>query len=234
MKIEVAGATLDLLAERAVYWPGRATLLVADAHFGKAAAFRAHAVYVPEATTGAALARLDAMLAATRAERLIFLGDLLHAREGVKPDVVAAIAKWRESHKRVAMLLVRGNHDQRAGDPPVELGIQCHDAPLLEAPFAFVHLPCDVPGHYAIAGHIHPAAVLRGPAHQRECLPCFWFGERCAVLPAFGEFTGLAEVEPARTDRVFVITDAGVAAASIGGTFVPRPVGAAYIDLSPK
>jgi DNA ligase-associated metallophosphoesterase len=234
MKIEVAGEALELLAERAVYWPKRKTLLVADAHFGKAAAFRAHAVYVPEATTGAALARLDAMLDATKATHIVFLGDLLHAREGVKPDVIAAIAKWRENRKRVAMLLVRGNHDQRAGDPPAELGIECHDAPLIESPFAFVHLPSEVPGHYAIAGHIHPAAVLRGPAHQRECLPCFWFGERCAVLPAFGEFTGLAEVEPAPTDRVFVVTDAGVAPASIGGTFVPRSAGATYIDLPPK
>jgi hypothetical protein len=36
----VAGEKLGLFAERAIYWPARSTLLVADPHFGKAATFR--------------------------------------------------------------------------------------------------------------------------------------------------------------------------------------------------
>ena len=29
-----------------------------------------------------------------------------------------------------------------------------------------------------------------GPARARQRLPCFWFGARGAILPAFGAFTG--------------------------------------------
>jgi len=38
---DVAGERLVLLAERAAYWERARTLLVADPHFGKAAAFLA-------------------------------------------------------------------------------------------------------------------------------------------------------------------------------------------------
>jgi len=38
-------------------------------------------------------------------------------------------------------------------------------------------------------------------------LPCFWFGDAVGVLPAFGAFTGSAEVRPKRGDQVFVIAE---------------------------
>ncbi|NUR18637.1 MAG: DEAD/DEAH box helicase, partial [Gemmatimonadaceae bacterium] len=58
-RISVRGEELVLLPERAAYWPARTTLLVADAHFGKAATFRAAAIPVPAGTTDATLGRLD-------------------------------------------------------------------------------------------------------------------------------------------------------------------------------
>ena len=36
-------------------------------------------------------------------------------------------------------------------------------------------------------------------------LPCFVLGHRRAILPAFGGFTGLALVAPARGDRIVAI-----------------------------
>jgi metallophosphoesterase superfamily enzyme len=51
---------------------------------------------------------------------------------------------------------------------------------------------------------------LYGRARQRERLPCFWFSTDCAVLPAFGDFTGLAEITPVEGDRVFVIAGSEV------------------------
>ena len=46
---------------------------------------------------------------------------------------------------------------------------------------------------------------LGGPGRQHERLPCFWFSRSVGVLPAFGDFTGLSDVEPLTGDRVFVI-----------------------------
>ena len=203
----VAGEMLVLLAERAGFWPGANTLLVADPHFGKAASFRAAAVPVPRGTTDDALRRLDALIDELHVARIVFLGDFLHAREGRAPATLDMIARWRERRASVDMILVRGNHDRRAGDPPSELAITCVDGPMRESPFAFAHHPRAVDGAYVLAGHIHPGARLAGGGRDRARLPCFWFGEKIGVLPAFGDFTGLADVDPAPPDQVWVIAD---------------------------
>jgi DNA ligase-associated metallophosphoesterase len=205
--ITIAGETLELCAERAAYWPRRRTLLVADPHFGKAATFRALGVRVPRGTTEGAVARLDRLVARLAPARIDFLGDFLHAREGRTDETFRVLAEWRARHGGVAMRLVRGNHDKRAGDPPSDVGIECVDGPVLEPPFALAHHPTHVAGSYVLAGHVHPCAVLVGRGRQRERLPCFWLGAHTGVLPAFGDFTGCAEVTPAEGDALWVVAD---------------------------
>lgn len=213
MRITAAGEELVLLGERAVHWPSRATLLVADPHFGKAAAFRFAGLFVPPGTTAASLARLSRLLVTTGAERVVFLGDFLHAAEGRSGEMFGAVAAWRRSHAAIGMTLVRGNHDRRAGDPPTEIGIDVLDGPMLDGPFALAHHPVPVEGHYVLAGHIHPCVTVRGRGRgDRERLACFWFGQKIAVLPAFGEFTGCAEIAPGAGDRVWVVAGTEVIA----------------------
>jgi DNA ligase-associated metallophosphoesterase len=206
VNVDVCGEALELLPDRVVHWRAKSSLLVADPHFGKAATFRAAGIYVPEETTTATLSRLDAVIAETGARRIVFLGDFLHAREGRHPATFDAIGIWRAKHESIAMLLVRGNHDRRAGDPPASLQIECVDGPHIEQPFAFAHHPVPVAGAYVLAGHIHPGARLRGAGRESARVPCFWFGREIAVLPAFGEFTGLATIEAHPGDRVWVTT----------------------------
>ena len=217
--VTVAGEELELCAECAVYGRRRRMLLVADPHFGKAASFRALGVHVPSGTTSTALGRLDGLIARlsveSPVERVVFLGDFLHAKEGRNDDTFSAIAAWRASHADIAMQIVRGNHDKRAGDPPASVGMQCVDGPVIEDGVALAHHPVGVPGRYVLAGHVHPCAVLIGPARQRERLPCFWFSKsrQVGVLPAFGDFTGCAEVDAQEGDDIFVVADGSVVAA---------------------
>ena len=203
--VVVAGETLELCAERAVWWPRRRMLLVADPHFGKAAAFRALGVRVPRGTTEGALARLDDLIDRLSPARIEFLGDFLHAREGRNTETFATLAAWRASHPEMEMRIVRGNHDRRAGDPPDEVGIECADGPVREGALALAHHPSPCDGAYVLAGHVHPCVVLVGRARQRERLPCFHFGAGVGVLPAFGDFTGCAEVSPGEGDAVWVV-----------------------------
>jgi DNA ligase-associated metallophosphoesterase len=205
LAVTVAGERLVLLPERAVHWPRAATLLVADTHWGKAASFRAAGVFVPGGTTQDGVARLDAALDRTGARRLVVLGDYLHARTGRVAGTLDALAAWHARRPDLEQLLVRGNHDRHAGDPPPELGVRCVDAPLVEPPFALAHHPDPTPEGYVLAGHLHPGVRLTGPGRQRERLPCFWIGGAVMVLPAFGDFTGLLDVAPAAGDRVGVI-----------------------------
>ena len=217
VRVEVRGEGLILLSERAAFWPRRETLLIADPHFGKAASFRASGVPVPRGTTAGALTRVDALIDRTSARRIVFLGDFLHAKEGRAPNTVQAIAEWRDRHDAIDMTLVRGNHDRRAGDPPPQIRIDCVDAPLLDGPFALAHHPRAVSGAYVLAGHLHPAVVMTGPARQWERLACFWLGTEVGVLPAFGDFTGVAAISPAVGDRVFVVVDGTVIPVGAGG-----------------
>lgn len=206
----VAGERLTLLPERGVYWPRKETLVIADPHFGKAASFRASGVPVPEQTTLDNLARLDAALARTRAQRLVVLGDFLHARRGRSPELLATLARWREQNAQLPILLVRGNHDDRAGDPPTEWGIECRDEPSPEPPFVWRHEPAASEQGYTLAGHVHPAVSLSGPGGFNVTLPCFYFGQLYGLLPAFGDFTGTVAVRPRAGDAVYVLADGAV------------------------
>lgn len=210
LEIDLCGEPLHLLAERAAYLPERHTLLVADPHFGKGAAFRAHGFPVPGGTTAETLGRLDAAARRTGARRIVFLGDFFHARSGRSAAVLDALLRWREANASLALLLVRGNHDRHAGDPPPELGIEPCDGPCAEPPFAYAHHPVPSDAGYVLAGHVHPSVTLRGVGRQRKRLPCFHFGARCGVLPAFGEFTGTAEVVVREGDRVYAVADTEV------------------------
>jgi uncharacterized protein len=204
LTVAVAGQPLELWPQRAAFLPDQGLLLVADAHFGKAQSFRRLGVPVPEATTAANLQTLTTLVAATRAREVVFLGDLLHARHGRAPATMAAVARWRAEHAAVAMRLVRGNHDSRAGDPPSDWQVEVVDEPWRAGAYALCHHPDPVDGAYVLAGHLHPAFVA-GRGIDRLRLPCFHFGASVGVLPAFGAFTGMHAVTRMPGDRIFVI-----------------------------
>lgn len=204
------GETLGLLPERALHLADRGVLLVADAHFGKAAVFRAAGVPVPRGTTTDTLARLDAALERTGATHLVFLGDFLHGRSGRDPETLAVLAAWRSRRAALAVTVIRGNHDRHAGDPPPSLAVSVVPDALVLGPFVCRHEPEPDPRGYVLAGHLHPAIVLRGRAAERLRLPCFHLGAAVAVLPAFGAFTGMAGIDPGPGDRVFAVADDSV------------------------
>ncbi|MDB5868704.1 MAG: ligase-associated damage response endonuclease PdeM [Polaromonas sp.] len=201
LTIECAGEILWLLPEHALWWPAGRVLWIADLHLGKAATYRALGQPVPSGTTHENLARLSALLAHYQPAQLVVLGDFLHASQAKTPSLINELALWRQSHAALHCMLVRGNHDSRAGDPPPSLDIQVVDEPWPIGPFAACHHPRQDAVRYVLCGHLHPVVTLRGPGRDHLRLACFSFEERCAVLPAFGEFTGGWQVErqPGRT-----------------------------------
>jgi len=207
VSVVLNGAHWELLAQGVAWWGQRRWLAVADAHFGKAAAFRARGVPVPQGTTSDNLARLDQLIALLQPAALVFLGDLFHAREAHAPATLAACQRWRERHPALDIVLVEGNHDLSAGAPPAALRIRCVAEPWLVDGIAFCHHPQHVPGAMALAGHLHPAVRLSGRADDSVRLPCFWLREHQLVLPAFGSFTGGASIARAPGERVFALAE---------------------------
>ena len=201
----VGGERVALHAERALHWPRERTVFVADVHLGKAAAFRAGGVPLPRGSTAADLARLTRLIEHTHAARLVVLGDFLHARAGRVSALSDTFVAWRQRHAATDVLLVRGNHDARAGDPPADWGVRCVDEPYALAPFLACHKTTAPPTGYALCGHLHPGVRIHGSGEQSARLPCFVIGARRAILPAFGRFTGLAEFEGQPGERVVAI-----------------------------
>jgi len=210
IECNVAGEALLLLAERAMYWPDRRVLFIADFHLGKAASFRKLGIPLPQGTTQENVSRLDRAIERTGATEVVFLGDFLHSAAGRAEKTLATFGEWRASRRKVALTIVRGNHDKNAGDPPAEWGARCIDAGERLGTFVLNHEPGPSKGGYALAGHIHPAVRLSAEGERGVKLPCFWFGARCGVLPAFGAFTGSVSVLPKRGDQVFVIAESEV------------------------
>jgi DNA ligase-associated metallophosphoesterase len=179
---------------------------------------------VPETTTAATLARLGALVDRLRAQRLIVLGDLLHGPAARAPALIDALAAWRHARPALAVTLVRGNHDARAGDPPPGCGIELADEPTLLGALSLHHEPpAAVPeGRFALAGHLHPACRLHDGLGGLR-LPCFWLRSRQLILPAFGDFTGGHPVTPAAGDRLYPVADGRVFALPPAGSAPRRP-----------
>ena len=190
LPVDFAGSSVWLLPERALWWPAGRAMFVADLHLGKAAAYRALGQPVPAGTTRENLARLSALLLHYQPRQLVFLGDLLHAAQARTPSVLDGLAVWRERFAALDCVLVRGNHDSRAGDPPDSLGIRVVDEPFALGPFVACHHPQRHETLGVIAGHLHPALSLYGTGRDSLRLPCFYMEAGLLVLPAFGEFTG--------------------------------------------
>ncbi|MFN3792044.1 ligase-associated DNA damage response endonuclease PdeM [Massilia sp.] len=207
--IRVAGETVLLLPEKALYWPSEKMLVIADIHFGKAAAFRALGVPVPRGTTTENLQGLDALVDAHGARHIVFLGDFLHARAAHASATQQAMLAWRERRRGLALTLVRGNHDRHAGAPAAVLGIDLVDEPHALGPFAFCHHPDLATAGYALAGHIHPVYVL-ATRFDALRLPCFVVGQERMILPSFGAFTGGHAIRPEPGDSIYVTSGEAV------------------------
>ncbi|MCX2542184.1 ligase-associated DNA damage response endonuclease PdeM [Pseudomonas sp. COW5] len=205
--VHLAGEELWLLPEKALYWPAQQALLIADVHFGKAAAYRRLGQPVPQGTTASNIAVIEELLARLPCRQLIFLGDFLHGPGSHATGTLQALAQWRARHADLPITLIRGNHDKRAGDPPQALNIRVVPEPLLLGPFALQHEPDPHPEQHVLAGHVHPVYRLNGKGRQRLRLACFSLGERISLLPAFGAFTGGYPVEKEDSCRIFVIGD---------------------------
>ncbi|RBC79810.1 phosphoesterase, partial [Xanthomonas oryzae pv. oryzae] len=78
VQLQLAGETVELLGERALYRPAHRALLIADLHLGKADVFRRAGIGLPAGGTAHDLERLDALLAHRDVQALWILGDLLH------------------------------------------------------------------------------------------------------------------------------------------------------------
>jgi DNA ligase-associated metallophosphoesterase len=182
--IRLAGHSFLPVAAGALYWESEGTLLVADLHLEKGAAFAARGMMLPPYDTRSTLQRLAACLDHFSPRRVVALGDSFHRSElagrlsADDREELAALQQGRDWY------WILGNHDP---DLPESIGgfvcrslmiggiTLCHQPSLSRAP--------------EIAGHLHPVARIarRGEGIRRKCFATD--GHRL-VMPAFGAYAG--------------------------------------------
>lgn len=204
LAIELGGEQVLLHPQKALLWPGRKTLLIADPHFGKDDVFRRAGIALPRGPAIADLQRLTLLIEANGCERLVVLGDFLHAATQAGDGFLHAFGVWRTAHSDLAIDVVAGNHDRRESAAKWASLACWHRAPLVEPPFVFAHEPAPDSRGYVLSGHIHPVMHL-ARVRRRLRVPVFWKRPGYLVLPSFGSFTGGATVEPSREDSVYAV-----------------------------
>lgn len=211
--IILQGQTLELHPWRAAYWQEARALLLADLHLGKAAHFRQAGIAASAGAEAANQERLMGLLLEYQPQRVLMLGDLFHSHYNHAWEEFAdLVARF----PNVSFELAPGNHDILAPEHYAAAGVWVRPLRWTEGPFLLTHHPsADGQDGYNLAGHVHPAARLRGLGRQQLRLPCFYFGVAGGILPAFGHFTGLADVPIQPGDRVYVV--AGNEVLEVGG-----------------
>jgi len=213
-RFSIANTEFLLLPERAIYWPAEKALLVADLHLGKSGHFQKHGIPISGEVHFRDLDVLGTLLETHSVERLIILGDLFHSDYNQEWEIFADFMAEFDCRKE----LIIGNHDRLIAEHYHNAGLIVYRESLRLGNFELRHEPlADAalsPDAYILCGHIHPGVRLRGAGKQRLRLPCFHFAERQGILPAFGQFTGLAIRYPQEEDHVFVIAEGEVIAIS--------------------
>lgn len=204
-RLVLRGEAFELLPERALWWPARGLLAVADLHLGKCATYRALGVAMPDGLVDETLARLHAIIERTGATRVVVVGDLVHASRGLTPAVIETFCRFLQSCP-AAITLVRGNHDRDPLPSPVCDHVRDEGETLDEVPICFRHEPAPRSGRYVVAGHLHPTIAL-ADACDRVRVPCFHFGPRVGVLPAFSVFTRGVPMACDEGDSVFAVVE---------------------------
>lgn len=183
LDVEIAGEPVRLLGDRALHWPARDRLLIADLHLGKADVFRHAGIALPTGGTNHDLERLTRLLADTNATELWILGDVLHGP--------ALSSRWRENwegwrtrHRQLRVVALTGNHDRALAKAGLDMTLVGSE--VVDSPFALRHDPQAHPTLHVLCGHIHPQAAFPG---LRRRFPAFWLREGITVLPAFSHFT---------------------------------------------
>lgn len=205
VSIEFDGISVLLLKEKALWIKQLNTLLIADLHFGKAAHFRKSGIPIPEPIHNADLLQLKYLHEKFQPSHTYFLGDLFHSEWN---DSWENLNQFLVQFKTTEFHLVKGNHDVLTPKAYEQSVLRIHKEPLMLGSFALSHEPMEVvpDGSLNICGHIHPGIRLLGKARQSVRIPCFLLSDSRLLLPAFGNFTGLALVRPKGTDKVWAIT----------------------------
>ncbi len=208
LMIELAGTSVCLLPEKAIYWPAQNCLLLADLHLGKAGHFRKAGIPIPTTIHDTDLKKLAQLIGKYAIDKVYLLGDLFHSNLNLE---WLHFKNWITNYKSTQFILIMGNHDILGAKEYEASNFKHINKDLIIGPFLLSHAPINqknIPdGLFNLAGHIHPSIYLKGSGRQGLTLPCFYFSANFGILPAFGAFTGTANINATNGSSIFAIAE---------------------------
>jgi uncharacterized protein len=195
--LSLAGTILIADPSGALWRPDTRTLIVADLHFEKGAAFARRGALLPPYDTRATLAALAAVIQRFDPVCVVALGDSFHDLQGADHLCRDDAAGLATLVARQDWIWVAGNHDPAPG--PALGGRVVADALTLGALTLRHEAQRDcAPGE--LSGHFHPKAGISIHGRWLSCR-CFVADDIRVILPAFGAYTGGLDVrDPAISD----------------------------------
>lgn len=187
--LDFGGHQFEPLADRALFWPRHAALIVADLHLEKASWYAAHGQPLPPYDSHDTLDRLARLATETGARAIWCLGDSFHDRDAASRIVPAIADRLHDQAASAKLLWIAGNHDGLSGGA---WGGEVADELVVDG-IVFRHECRPDEERPEISGHFHPKLRLnmRG---RHVARPCFAGDERRLILPAFGSLTGGLDV----------------------------------------
>ena len=216
LAMRLGGSEVVMRASGALWLGAERALVVADLHLEKGSSYAARGQMLPPYDTRETLKRLAAEVAVLEPAAVVLLGDTFHDRKSEARLAREDAEQLRGLAAGRRLIWVIGNHD---ADGPQRLPGETADE-LTLAGLTLRHEPLAGPRPGEVAGHLHPAALVRAPrgSVRRRCFVTD--GER-AILPAFGAYAGGLNVRDTAFAGMFVRAPL---AATVGPTRV-RAIG---------
>src|SRR5690606_6658275 len=165
--LSFAGQSFILLADRALFWPRHAALIVADLHLEKGSWYAGHGQPLPPYDSHDTLDRLARLAMETDARAIWCLGDSFHDRaaaDRIAPTVAARLAAQAAATR---LVWIAGNHDGLSGG---SWGGEVAEEMIIDG-IVLRHQCRADETRPEISGHFHPKLRLtvRGRGVSRPC-----------------------------------------------------------------
>ena len=216
---------MQLVGGLALFWPSQDALLVSDLHLEKASYYAGTGQMLPPYDSRETLGRLAEAIQATRARRVIALGDNFHDADGPNRLEPHAQGMLDALTRAVDWIWITGNHDGQSAKR-ISGGERVSEVRL--GGINLRHQAATSIREPEISGHFHPRLSIRARG-RRIARPCAVMAECKAgaprlILPAFGALTGGMDAQDPAIVAAMQPADRIAALVPITGRMVEYPI----------